>query len=347
MRIEEHISLAPLTTFRIGGAARFFVHAVSVQELQEALVFAHEKNLPVFIFGSGSNVLVPDEGFDGLVIKIELRGIELRHEQEKTLLIAEAGELWDDVVARAVAENLWGIENLSGIPGTVGGAIVQNIGAYGAAVSEHLLWVEVYDSGSGAVRQMTNAECLFEYRDSFFKHDDGRHVVLRAAFVLSTIPMPNISYRDIASRMQGKTPTLPVLRDTVLSIREGKFPDLFVEGTAGSFFKNPIVTTAEAEGLAKRFPEMPLFTMPETAGIKIPLAWILDKELAMRGFAVGGARLFESQPLVIAARFGTPASDVYELAMLVREKIHAACGITIESEVNIVESKNKKEKTEK
>ncbi len=337
MIVEENVPLVPLTTFGIGGQALFLVRVATVDELQEALEFAKKKELKILILGGGSNMLVSDAGWGGLVIKIEINGVELI--EEKTMLIASAGERWDALVERAVQENLWGIENLSGIPGTVGGATVQNIGAYGAALSQTLKWVEVYDTETGAVKKMSNAECSFDYRDSFFKHDAGRHIVLRAAFILSTMPQPNISYKDLAARFAGSSPSLAAIRDVVLEIRKGKFPDLSIEGTAGSFFKNPIIEQRQAQALQKQYPGMPLFDMPETTGVKVPLAWFLDYRhgvFDMRELQIGGARLFEKQPLVIVAQKNTSAHEVLMLAQKIKKEVKEKLLIDIEEEVRII-----------
>ena len=178
MQIKENVPLAPFTTFGIGGPAAFFNTVASVDELKESLDFARDKNLTTLIFGGGSNMLVPDAGWAGLVIKIEIKGVEIEggKSTNEKLIIAGAGESWDALVARTVSEKLWGIENLSGIPGTVGGAVVQNIGAYGAALSQTLSWVEVLDTQTGEVKKLTNAECAFGYRESIFKKEEGRYV---------------------------------------------------------------------------------------------------------------------------------------------------------------------------
>ncbi|MGC9602811.1 MAG: UDP-N-acetylmuramate dehydrogenase [Minisyncoccia bacterium] len=339
MQIEEHVLLAPYTTFGIGGFAHYFVRVENVEELQKSLDFARDQNQPVLILGGGSNMLVPDAGWNGLVLKIELHGLCIgddEYDANKKILVAGAGELWDTVVAQAVEYNLWGLENLSGIPGTVGGAVVQNIGAYGAALSQTLLWAEALDIESGEIKKMSNAECAFGYRESFFKHDTGRYVVVRAAFTLSSALKPNVSYKDLAARFGATKPDLSAIRAAVLSIRKAKFPDLTVEGTAGSFFKNPIIPIAEAEALKARYPDMPLFDMPEIEGVKVPLAWLLDKVLNLKGVSVGGARLYEKQPLVIAAEKNTPANDVRMLAQKIKKEVREKLHIEIEEEVKII-----------
>ncbi len=345
--MSENVPLAPLTTFSIGGPARYFARVASLAELQHALAFAREHELPLFILGGGSNVLIDDAGFAGLVIKMEIRGIEEQKDPNgSTLLIGGAGEPWDAFVAYAVERGLWGIENLSGIPGTIGGAVVQDIGAYGAALSQTLRYAQVLDTRDNSVRNLTRDECAFGYRESIFKREEGRYIVLGAALALSDAQQPNFSYadpsrlyKDLARRFAGTTPTLPEIRAAILDIRRDKFPDLAVLGTAGSFFKNPVVPKAEAERLRARYGELPLFSLPESDNIKVPLGWLLDYRhgvIDIRGLAVGGARMFEKHFLVAVAERGTAAADVRALARAVQEKVFDACAIKIEPEVKII-----------
>lgn len=330
--IEEHVPLAPYTTFRLGGPGRFFARVSTLNALQEALAFAQQKKLKVFYLGGGSNVLVPDAGFDGLVVKIEFAALE----RTERGYVAAAGELWDTLVARAVADGLWGLENLSGIPGTVGGAVVQNIGAYGAALSQTLAWVEAFDTQNNKVVTIDTAGCAFGYRDSIFKQQKGRYVVLRAAVTLSPEPQPNVSYADLAARFATAEPSLAAIREAVLAIRADKFPNLALEGTAGSFFLNPTVPAAQAHELAARYRGMPLFAMPETAAVKVPLGWILDKVLNLRGYSRGGARLYERQALVIAASQSATAHDVRALCEAVKKEVEAKTNLKIKEEVTML-----------
>jgi UDP-N-acetylmuramate dehydrogenase len=332
MTTQEKIPLAPLTTFQIGGPARFFVRVQTLEALQRSLAFAREKSLRTLFLGGGSNILVDDAGFDGLVIKVEIPGVEERG----ATLVSGAGESWDALVARAVENGLWGIENLSGIPGSVGGAVVQNIGAYGAALSQTLVSVEVYDTQQERVRELSASECALGYRNSIFKQEEGRYVVVRATFELSAVPAPNLSYRDLASRFAGATPSLRDIRAAVLDIRSTKFPDLSVEGSAGSFFKNPILPVADAEALRNRYPGLPLFDMPEVTGAKVPLAWLFDNVLHLKGVSVGGARAFERQPLVIAAARDTSAREVRALVQKIKDAAREKLLLEIEPEVKIL-----------
>ncbi len=335
MQVEENIPLAPYTTFHIGGPARFFVKVQTIEALQEAFSFANEKNISVLILGGGSNVLIDDAGFDGLVVKIELAGIDLKKNDDEAVLIVGAGESWDGVVARVVEENLWGIENLSGIPGTVGAAPVQNIGAYGAELKDTLAWVEVLDVQTKEVKKMANTECAFGYRASVFKKNPGRYVILRIALILKQERAPKLAYRDLAEAFAGiSAPKLGDIRAAVLAIRAKKFPDLAQEGTAGSFFLNPTVSLQKAAELAKQFPALPQF--PGELGVKISLAWLLDNVLQLKGARVGGARLFERQPLVVVAQKNASSHDVVALAKKVQEEVKEKLDITIEPEVKII-----------
>ncbi len=359
MRIEEQISLAQLTTFAIGGRARYFVRVKTVDETQEAFAFASEKNIQTLILGGGSNMLINDTGFDGLVIKMEISGIIqqagnadtdiLEHSLDglqqknvsisisecKILLIVGAGESWDGFVEYAVLKGLWGVENLSGIPGTVGASPLQNVGAYGVEVSNTILWVEAFDTQTKKLVRFLNNECNFGYRTSIFKKNVGRFCITHVAFSLRKDSVLNITYRDLAETFaENKNPSLEDIRATVLSIRKQKFPDLSKDGTAGSFFLNPIVSNEVAMKLHVQYPAMPQYMV--VGGVKLSLAWILDNVLMLRGTRVGGARIFEKQPLVIVAERYTSSHDVRTLAELVVERMNDIFGIKVEVEVRIL-----------
>jgi len=331
MTIEENVLLAAYTTFRLGGAARYFVRVQNLEELQEALSFAKERALRVLILGGGSNMLVADKGFDGLVLRIDIVGME----REGDTYVVGAGESWDSFVARTVDDGFWGVENLSGIPGSVGAAPIQNIGAYGAEVKDTLVWVEAFDTHSCKVVRLQASECGFGYRTSRFKKEPGRYVLLRAAFTLSAEPKPNLSYKDLAETFAGNpAPGLANIRSALLAIRGRKFPDLAFEGTAGSFFLNPVVTKEKASELRTLYPALPQYEAP--GGVKIALAWLLDNALQIKGLQVGAARLFERQPLVIVAARGASAKDVHALAEAVKKIVKENVGIELEEEVRTI-----------
>jgi UDP-N-acetylmuramate dehydrogenase len=336
MNIQEGVALAPFTTFHIGGPAKYFAEVTTVPELYQALDFARDTQARVLVLGGGSNILLPDQGFDGLVIKIAIDGIERVEEDDTTLMVSGAGEDWDAYVAQTIEQNLWGLENLSGIPGTVGGAVAQNIGAYGAALSQTLEWVEVLDTHEQITKTIQISDCKFGYRDSIFKQLPGHYIVLYAAFRLSRMPKRNLSYKDLSERFQTSDPALPEIRKAVLEIRRLKFPDISIEGTAGSFFKNLIVNEVEAKKLQEKYPGMPVFSIPESLEIKIPLGWILDHVLKLRGYKNGNVRLFEKQALVVVADKNTSSQEVQDFMYDIQKKVFDECAINIEPEVHIV-----------
>lgn len=334
--MREHVPLREYTTFRIGGTARYLFETGSLPALREALAFAREKNLPVLILGGGSNVLLDDAPCEGVVIRMVSRGIVFEEEGSRVRVTAEAGESWDALVAETVSRGLWGLENLSGIPGTVGGAPIQNIGAYGVELTDTLTCVEVFDRHDSSVHSLTNAQCAFAYRSSRFKTTDpDRFVVLSATFALSKGALPKLHYKDLEDTFaRGSTPTVQDIRAAVLAIRARKFPDLSVVGCAGSFFKNPVVSKEKAAELAKVFSGLPQFETKE--GVKLSLAWLFDKALGLRGFREGLVHAYENQPLVIVADSGARAQDVRTFARAIQKSVREKFGIEIEPEVCVV-----------
>lgn len=331
--LTSNVPLAPLTTLHIGGSARYFAETETTEEVKEALAFARANSLPVFALGGGSNILVPDGGVYGMVLKMSMRGINLESDAGDTLLIADAGVRWDDAVDFACANEIFGIENLAGIPGTVGGSVVQNIGAYGAELANVFEYADVIDAATGESARISKNVAAFSYRSSFFK-ERREYIVMRAALRLARGAIPNIAYTDLArSHASGVPLATPIdIALAIRAIRAKKFPQNADEGTAGSFFKNPIVSRELADSLAKRFDGLPTFPNKDGTA-KISLAWILDKVLRLNGFSVGRARLYEKQPLVIVAGFGATAEDVNALAFEVTEKVFKKIGIKIEREV--------------
>ena len=363
MKIQENVSLAPYTTFRIGGAARFFVRAQSMMDIEEALAFAKEGNdkekyLPVFILGGGSNVLIADGGFNGLVIKNELRGIvdeeiiDAETGKNHTRIIVAAGEDWDSLVKYTVEEKgLFGLENLSLIPGTVGASPVQNIGAYGAEAKNTIEWVEVYDPTAKKVERLSNVECRFGYRDSIFKHERKNNVILRVAFLLQKNGKLNIEYKDLKNYFSGRVgePSLCEVRDAVVKIRTEKFPDLSKIGTAGSFFKNVVIPRTDYQVLLKRYPSAPAFIVDpsrmtqdssqekiQDVAVKVPTAWILDKVCGFKGVRRGNVGVYENQALVVVNFGDGTAADIRKLTDEMTFCAKQKTGITIIPEVEFV-----------
>ncbi|MBX4210760.1 UDP-N-acetylmuramate dehydrogenase [Candidatus Parcubacteria bacterium] len=339
MKIEENVQLKNLNTFRIGGNARYFCTIESVSDLQEAVAFALEKKIPLFVLGEGSNVLITDDGFAGLVIQVRIKGISWTEKEDYVLAEVAAGENWDNFVGEAVKRGLFGIENLSGIPGTVGATPVQNIGAYGGEISNVIVEVKVCDSLTGETASLINSECEFSYRDSIFKRPEGKHwVISSVVYRLVKNGQLKTDYKDIAayfSSLGVVNPTLSDVRDVVLDIRRTKLPDVAKVGTAGSYFKNPIIKKDVYDELSKKFVGLPNFPVNESH-VKIPIAWIIDNVLHLKGFRQGDAAVHENQPLVLVNLGNSNSYEVLRLADLIKLKVKDATGIDLEEEVQIV-----------
>jgi len=343
--MNQGVLLAPRTTLKTGGAAEYFCRAESEKEIANAVTFARTKNLPVFVLGGGSNVLVSDEGFAGVVIQIETKGIlydpPAGEAGEKggaeVFGRPAAGVSWDSFVANTVSHGLSGVENLSGIPGSVGAAPIQNIGAYGAESKDTIESVRALDMRTLTEKIFSNTECRFGYRDSFFKSLEGKNfIVLEVTFRLSKEPKPNISYKDLAAFFATqKTPPSPKnIREAVLQIRSKKFPDLSKVGTAGSFFKNPIVSAEQFSTLKSKYPDLPSFAAKN--GVKVPLAYILDKICGLKGFKKGNVELFQNQPLVLVNTGSATAKEIRDFSAEIKKAVKEKTDIDIEEEVVFV-----------
>jgi len=334
MQIQKDIQLAQYTTFKIGGPARFFCSVRTDAELIQAIGFAQEEHIAIFILGGGSNVLITDKGFSGLVIRIGFKGISF----DGDTVTAAAGEQWDDLVEQTVTRGLYGLENLSAIPGTVGATPVQNIGAYGAEVADTISSVRVLDTTNLTIRDLGNVECQFSYRDSLFKHEKGRYIILAVTFNLSKKGTVNTTYREVREYFASRSiasPTLEEVRQAVIEIRWGKLPDWKLWGTAGSFFKNPIISSAHFNELKIKFPGLPGY--PEDDGrIKVSLGWILDHVCNVKGLCVGNVCTYEKQALVLVAKPGATSEEVVDLAHKLMEQVKEKTGIEIEGEVEWV-----------
>ncbi|KKU78987.1 MAG: UDP-N-acetylenolpyruvoylglucosamine reductase [Parcubacteria group bacterium GW2011_GWA2_47_7] len=341
MLFEENVPLAGMTTMKVGGVARYFCTATTEEEVIEGVRYAKERNLSLFILGGGSNILVSDEGYYGLVMQIALKDIVVAEDDGEIFFTVDAGYVWDEFVAQAVARGAWGVENLSSIPGCVGGAVVQNIGAYGAEVKNSVLNVTVYDPNLSGVRTLSNAECCFGYRDSIWKHDGRELVVLRVTFRLLLKGKPNILYKDLAAYFLEKgniTPILQDIREAVQSIRRAKFPDLRTMGTAGSFFKNPIVTKEKADEFLHAYPLAPHYDAPN-GNIKLSAAWIIDNILHLRGERVGNVGCFSAQALVIVNYGGASCEEIKKFTRNIITRTKNNIAITLEPEVIFVDEK--------
>lgn len=328
MILREQVPLSSLTSLKTGGNARYVIDASTSEELREALSFARKHELPWYVLGGGSNVLADDEGYPGVIIRPRLHASSYNGER----MVVGAGVEWEVFVRRVAEQTLWGVENLAGIPGLVGGAPIQNIGAYGVEIKDSIEFVEVLSSVDGRVFQLSRDACAFSYRDSIFKRDPSL-IVTAVGFVFSKTPSPRLSYADIQRAQEdgADLSTPSAIGDVVRGVRARKFPDLRMHGTAGSFFKNPVISEGAFALLAQKYPELPRYSSMD--GVKIPLAFVLDRVLSLRGFRMGHAWLYDKQPLVLVLDEGGTASDVEALATSVVQKVKEETGIMIEREV--------------
>lgn len=337
LSIERNIPLAPKTTLGIGGAATHFVCVSTEDDLRAAYVFARDHDLRTVILGGGSNVLIPDTGIDALVIHPQFSEIVFEEKEGEVYVTAGAGVIFDDLVGLTVQKGLWGLENLSGIPGSVGAVPIQNVGAYGVEAEDVVHAVTVYDPHDDSMHDLDVPSCAFTYRDSVFKHKAGSHyVVVRVTFKLSIKPNRNVTYKDLATHF-GNTaePSLTEIREAVLSIRNNKFPDWHRIGTAGSFFKNPIISAPAYELLSAQYPGIPGY--PYDGKIKVPLGWILDKILNLRGYRVESVGLYEKQALVLVNYGGGTEASVIAFSDAIIQKIFDATKINVEREVIVLQ----------
>ena len=335
MVIEEYVPLADHTTFRLGGPARYFCTVETLDDLRQAVSFAREHTLPIFMLGGGSNVLFGDAGWSGVVIRLHLGVVEYGEGTRGDVrVVAGAGVVWDTLVDDTVSQGMWGMENLSFIPGTVGATPVQNVGAYGVEVKEIIDWVEVFDIVSGELHVFSQNECAFSYRTSVFRRPEGKDfIVTKVAYRLSASPHPRITYRDLAEHFDGHEPREPrEVRDALRSIRMSKLPNLTEVGTAGSFFKNPIVTHAQYRSMSSWLGTEPPCHTVDADHVKVPLAWILDT-LGWKGKREGHVGTWANQPLVLVHYGNGTARELMKFAQDIAHDVKARTGITIEPEV--------------
>ena len=338
MKAKRNIILASLTTLRAGGPARYFFSIKNMEDLKESVVFACEHGLPIFVLGGGSNVLISDKGFDGVVIKMEIDGIEFKNiENKKVRVIASAGVNWDTLVEKTVNKNLYGLENLSLIPGTVGAAPVQNIGAYGVEVKDTIEWVEVFDTETRGIKKLTNIDCIFGYRDSLFKKESGRRfIIIRVAFVLKLNGVINTSYKDLSEYFNSnEKPTIKEARKAIIKIRTRKLPDIKNVGTAGSFFKNPIINTEDVARIKNSYPLAPIY-MSSKGKAKLSVAWLIDEVGKWKLVREKNIESYGKQPLVLVNHGENNAQELFNFAQKIKKDIKQKININLDFEVEVV-----------
>jgi len=335
MVVQKNIDLSKYTTLKTGGKAKYFFEVTTVEELKTAVLFAKQNELPFFVLGGGSNLLALDEGYVGVIIKISLSGIVFGEETEgKVTVSVSAGEILDEFIILIVSHGLWGLENLSHIPGTVGATPVQNVGAYGVEVSDFIKEVTVFDVDTFESLILSVDECNFGYRDSIFKTDQGKKYIITAvSFNLTTTPHPRLKYADLTTYFNNnKNPILSEIREAIINIRSQKFPDWHLVGTAGSFFKNPIVKRTEIEFLLQEYPSLPIYDAGENM-VKLSLGFILDKICGLKGYQDNRVRLYEKQALVLVAESGSTSTEIENFSSMIAKKVFKKTNLNIELEI--------------
>lgn len=346
-RLRERVPLAPLTTFEVGGPARWLLDAQAEDEVAEALAWARREGVEVTILGGGSNLLVADRGIDGLVLRVAFRGLRTMPTQAegRVRLRVGAGEVLDDLVARAVADGLAGLECLSGIPGMVGATPIQNVGAYGQEVAETIAAVEVLDRVSLERMTLRPEDCDFGYRSSAFKSRlRHRYLVLAVHFELRAFGEPCLRYQELGRHLASRgieAPSLRDVREAVLSLRRAKSmvkdPDDPNRRSAGSFFVNPVVPEAQADAIAERVADsaaMPRFAAP--SGVKLSAAWLIERAGFPRGSFEGNVGLSTRHALALVNRGGARAADLVAFASRIREAVRSSFGVVLRPEPELV-----------
>ena len=352
--IRDDVPLAPLTTLQVGGAARHYLLASTLEDVEAGEGWARSWDLPLLVLGGGSNVVLSDDGFPGLVLHVDVRGVDVASQTGEWVEIdVGAGEEWDRLVALTVERGWAGFECLSGIPGRVGATPIQNVGAYGQEVSETITHVRVIDRAERRLRSLTGAECAFGYRTSRFKREDrDRFIVLGVRFRLRPGAAPTPGYPDLIADLRARgtawPPTLLQVRESVLAVRRRKSMVLDAADpnarSVGSFFLNPIVSAAEADsvrerlrqaGLGSAAQQMPAYPAGD-GRLKLSAAWLIERAGYACGQARGAAGLSTNHCLALVNRGGATAREIVDLAGEVRSTVRERFGLSLEAEPALV-----------
>lgn len=329
----ENVLLKDYSSLRIGGQGRMVIIR-TMEAIVEAYMYARKENIPVHVLGGGTNTYFGEKAEDVLFIKMENKGISLREEGDTIFLTVYAGESWDDVVEFSTTKGWWGIENLSYIPGTIGAAPVQNIGAYGKELKDVFVSLSALDTKTLNIVEINKEACAFGYRDSLFKKEYGRYVIISITLALSKITKPILTYKPLDTLLERDGLSSNDVRELVVATRKSKLPDWKEHPNAGSFFKNPIVNLVQWKTLNEKYPNMPRIEV--NGGYKIPAAWLIEHVAEMKGVRRGDVGTWPNQPLAIVNYGNASADDVDALASEIEQKIYEKTGISIEQEVNRV-----------
>ena len=337
MKDFRNYSLAQHNTFGIDAKCSRFIEFSNVAEAKEAVRNLSEDDMPLLLLGGGSNLLLTKD-FNGTVLHSAIKGISSTFADGKVFVKCGSGEIWDNVVDHCVKHGWYGTENLSLIPGEVGASAVQNIGAYGAEAKDIIYKVEAIEIATGKSCFFTNEDCEYSYRNSRFKGEwKNKYIITHVTYRLSTIFNSHLDYGNIRSELDKKGiehPTASQLRETIIDIRNAKLPDPKVEGNAGSFFMNPIVSMDKFNELISLHPDMPHYTV-DNERVKIPAGWLIE-QCGWKGKTVGKAGVHSKQALVLVNRGGATGSDIVNLCNMIRKDVADKFGIDIHPEVNII-----------
>ena len=346
--MKANVNLRPYNSFGFDAVARYFVEINEVSELQTLIQSGELQRHKTLILSGGNNILFQNEVFDGLVIYINTKGVEVLHEDENEVVVrAQAGEDWPNFVRFCVEKGWHGVENLAHIPGKVGAAPVQNIGAYGIELKDCFLQCKAMDLATGETKIFSKKECRFGYRESIFKGDlKGQFVITSVDFLLKKNAPLHLDYGNIKAYLEQngiEAPTLQQLHDAICAIRDAKLPDVKQIGSAGSFFKNPVVEAAQFEGLQKDYPNIPHYDEPNGM-VKVPAGWLIEHcgpstgsgAISWKGWRDEHVGVYDKQALVLVHYGGGKGQDIVELSRKIQDSVEAKFGIRISPEVNFV-----------
>lgn len=332
MPIQHDYSLQTLNTLGINHRAKAFLRLTTLDDLP---LLEAWRDQPRLILGEGSNLLFCED-FAGLVIQNALKGIEIETTDDGWHVHAAAGENWHALVTHLLENGIPGLENLALIPGTVGAAPVQNIGAYGVELADFCHYVEAVELETGQLHRLAAAQCRFGYRDSIFKREHGdTHLITAVGLFLPRSWQPRLTYRPLAAQFDGQEATPRAIYEAVCAIRQSKLPDPALLGNAGSFFKNPVIRRSHWQALRESHPELPGWAVEEKDAIKIPAGWLIDRA-GLKGHRLGQAGVHQDQALVLVNHGGARANEVIDLAAQVRSRINQLYGILLEPEVRFI-----------
>ena len=350
--MKTNVSLKSYNSFGFDATARYFVEINAVGDLQALLKSGELQNRKTLILSGGNNILFQNEVFDGLVIYINTKGIEILREDENEVVVrAQAGEDWPDFVRFCVGKDWHGVENLAHIPGKVGAAPVQNIGAYGMELKDSFLQCEAVALETGETKVFNKEECSFGYRESIFKSElKGQYVITSVDFLLKKDAPLNLDYGNIKAYLEQngiENPSLQQLHDAICAIRDAKLPDVKRIGSAGSFFKNPVIERSQFEALQKDYPDIPHYDEPNGM-VKVPAGWLIEHSgpstlrqaqgsgTSWKGWRDEHVGVYEKQALVLVHYGGGTGQDIVQLAQRIQNSVQERFGIQISPEVNFV-----------